>query len=113
MAKYLGRDDILQCIDERFRDVSVPEWGGTVRVRSLTGGQRSVLLSMTKDATPEDWIERLVAACVCDENGDPIFTQEDVRELKQKNSAALNRVFDAADDLNAVSDRRVDAIAGE
>ena len=111
--KYLSRDDILKCIDERFKDVEVPEWGGTVRVRSLTGAQRSKLITSSKDATVEDWIERLVAATVCDDKGEPIFTHEDVKELKNKNSAALNRVFEVADDLNAVSGRQIDSVAGE
>ena len=113
MGKYLGRDDILGCTDERFKDVSTPEWGGTVRVRSLTGHQRSKLLAQSDDTSAENWIERLVAACACDENGKPIFSQDDVKQLKEKNAAALNRVFEAADELNLFSDRSIDNLAGE
>ena len=113
MTKYLGRDDILKAIDEKFLDVEVPEWGGTVRVRSLTGLQRSQLLKASQDESIEDWIERLCAACICDENGNPVFKQEDVKELKKKNSAALNRVFNAADELNGISSKAIDDLAGE
>ena len=113
MGKYLGREDILNCTDERFKDVETPEWGGTVRVRSLTGLQRSKLLAQSDDASAENWIERLVAACACDENGEPLFETGDIEALKQKNNKALQRIFLAADDLNAFSDAAVDRLAGE
>ena len=114
MSKLLSRDDILLCTDEKFKDVEVPEWGGTVRVRSLTGLQRSQLLSaMSENAATEDWIERLVAACICNEKGGPLFSQDDVKLLKEKNSAALNRVFDAADNLNGISGKQVEEMMGE
>ena len=113
MGKYLGREDILNCIDARFQDVEVPEWDGTVRVRSLTGLQRSKLLEISEKIKTEEWIERVVAACICDENGNPIFTQEDVQKLAEKNSAALNRVFEVADRLNGMSGRSIEEIKGE
>ena len=37
---YLTRDAILQATDLTFEDVAVPEWGGVVRVRGLTGTER-------------------------------------------------------------------------
>ena len=37
---YLSRDAILQREDIKTEDVEVPEWGGTVRVRGMTGVQR-------------------------------------------------------------------------
>ena len=113
MSKYLGRDDILKVIDEKFQDVQVPEWGGTVRVRSLTGLQRSQLLKASADEAIEDWIERLCAACICDENGNPVFKSEDIKQLRNKNAAALNRVFTAADELNGISSKAIDELAGE
>jgi hypothetical protein len=39
-GSYLTRDAILQAPDLQGEDVAVPEWGGTVRVRGLSGAQR-------------------------------------------------------------------------
>ncbi len=111
--KLLGRDQILSVVDECFQDVEIPEWNGTVRVRSLTGAQRAALLNSAKKVESAEWIEKMVAASVCDEDGNPLFTQEDVGKLSQKNAAALNRIFEAADKLNGFSDRALERIAGE
>ena len=37
---YLSRDTILQREDIKTEDVEVPEWGGTVRVRGMSGVER-------------------------------------------------------------------------
>ena len=37
---YLSRDAILQREDIKTEDVEVPEWGGTVRVRGMSGVER-------------------------------------------------------------------------
>ena len=114
--KFLTRDDILAADDLPFTDVVVPEWGGKVRVRTLKGADRARLLEITggaDDGAPEDWVERLVAACACDEAGEPLFDAADLQALGQKNARVLQRIFEAADDLNAVSDRAVEDVAGK
>ena len=116
-TKFLTREQILAVDDLPHMDVDVPEWGGTVRVRTLRGTDRARLMEITADAkddgAPDDWIERLVVACTCDEAGEPLFEVADTRELHKKNAKALQRIFQAADDLNMISDAAVDRLAGE
>ena len=38
--QYLSADNILNADDFAYAEVDCPEWGGTVRIRSLSGGQR-------------------------------------------------------------------------
>ena len=115
-VKFLSRDEIMAADDLPHTDVPVPEWGGMVRVRTLRGSDRSRLMAITAGAdagAPDDWIERLVVACTCDENGEPLFEVADMQALRAKNAKALQRVFKAADDLNSISDAAVDSLAGE
>ena len=115
-TKFLNRDQVLAADDLPFTDVPVPEWGGTVRVRTLRGSDRARLMEIAAgadDKSSADWIERLVAACTCDETGEPLFEAADVQALRQKNAKALQRIFLAADDLNMISDAAVDKLAGE
>jgi hypothetical protein len=47
---------------------------------------------------------KLVASCIVTEDGEPLFTMDDIDALGQKSGAALNRVFEAAQRLSGLSD---------
>ncbi|MER7076635.1 hypothetical protein SAMN02982929_05303 [Saccharopolyspora kobensis] len=121
MAQPLSREAILAADDSNVEDVPVPQWGGTVRVRSLTGRERDRLeASMIgkngkADATRglANFRARLVAASVIDENGAPMFTEADVDALAGKSAAALDVIASAAMRLSGLSDSDVEELAGE
>lgn len=114
----LTRDQILHADDIKTGDVEVPEWGGTVRIRPLTGAQRDAFESATieqrgKNPTVnlKNLRARLVAASACDEKGRLLFTEEDVAALGRKSAKALNRVFEAAQKLSGLTDEDVAELA--
>ena len=81
----LGREAILKADDLPTEDVSVPEWGGTVRVRGLNGTQRdaywasmTIQRGKTTALDTADATAKLVARCVVGEDGEPLFAQNDV-----------------------------------
>lgn len=107
----LGRDQILAAQDLPTVDVEVPEWGGTVRVRMMTGGERDAFEAGTItrhgrkiEQNLVNIRARLVALCVVDEKGQRLFSEADAVALGQKSAAALNRVFNAAQQLNALTE---------
>lgn len=87
---YLTRDQILATADLPAEDVEVPEWGGTVRVRTMTAAERDVISGITDDI---HFMERLVAVVVIDEAGNRVFSDADVEALGKKSAHALTRVF--------------------
>lgn len=91
MGKYLTADSILQAEDFAYADVDCPEWGGTVRIRSLSGAQR-VTLKKAIDNGQSDIDEMLCVMCVVDEDGNRIFNQKQLAELSKKNTKAISRV---------------------
>lgn len=115
---FLTRDQILQANDRPTKIVPVPEWGGDVIVRGLTGAQRD---KFEQDSVERkgDKIEtnlinmraRLVALCVVDENNQRIFQDGDVRELGRKSASALERVFDVARELSGLKTQDVAELA--
>lgn len=117
--KVLKRDEILAADDIVVEDVPVPEWDGSVRVRTLKGSDRARLMALVNAADEDDekslenWIEKVIVACACDENNEPLFRAEDVDRLRQKSAAALQRIFIAADDLNLLSDLARERTKGE
>lgn len=107
----LTKDQILGAQDLSFEDVAVPEWGGTVRVKMLTGAERDAFEASTiirrgkrVDVNMVNVRARLVSLTVVDEKGGRLFSEGDVEALAKKSSAALNRVFEAARVLNGLTE---------
>jgi len=116
---YLSRDEIFEAKDVETREVDVPEWGGTVLVRGLSGYDRDAyqasMLQFQKDgaASPElgNMTAKLVSRAIVDEDGNPLFTALDVGRLGQKSAAALDRVSNVAAELSGLSQAAVEAAA--
>lgn len=114
----LTKDAILKADDLTFEDVAVPEWGGTVRVRMLTGAERdafedSVVSRKGKNVKTNlsNIRARLVALCLVDANNNRLFEDTDVRALGKKSAAALDRVFSKAQELNGLTEKDVEELA--
>ena len=112
----LTKDQILSADDRPTRMVPVPEWGGDVIVSTLTGRERdaweaSMIADDQKTMTIDDVRAKLCVKVLVDENGDRIFSDNDAEQLTLKSCAALDRVFQAAKDLNALSDEDVEELA--
>lgn len=113
----LTRDAILQAKDLPTEDVEVPEWGGTVRVRALTGAERdafeqSIIEQRGKSTKMnlQNMRAKLVALTVVDEEGNRIFSDEDAKLLGQKSASALNRIFEVAQRLSGLTPADVDEL---
>ncbi len=111
----LNREDIFKANDLKKVKIEVPEWGGHIYVRNMSGHGRRIFQNNTisKDKVPEDFVELLIIATACDKDGNLIFTMDDLPELQKKSSAVLSRIFDAAADLNALTEKSIEKISGE
>lgn len=113
---YLTHDQVLGADDLVAEDVEVPEWGGTVRVRMLTGTERDAFEEAVhgdgKKNNLANFRARLAALCMVDEQGNRLFGDNEVKQLGKKSSAALSRVFNVAIRLNKFSKTDVDELAG-
>src|SRR4051794_22108084 len=90
----LSREMILSLNDVKREAVEVPEWGGTVYVRTLSGKERRQFF--THLGTDSLTSAHMVAWCACDENGNRLFTDDDVEALLAKHRKALDRIANAA-----------------
>ena len=91
MGKYLTAESILQSDDFTFAEVECPEWGGTVRIRSLSGAQRATLKKAIDNGT-ETADEMICVMCIVDEDGNRIFNSNQIELLRKKNTNAITRV---------------------
>jgi hypothetical protein len=103
----LTREQILGASDVKREEVKVPEWGGSVLVAVMSGAARDAWEStLLTDGKPDltDARAKLAAACIVDENGQRLFSPDDVAALSQRSSVALDRVVRAARKLNKLGD---------
>jgi hypothetical protein len=109
----LTRQAILAASDLTSEEVAVPEWGGTVTVRTLTGTERNAfaasLVGPDGKVDARRYNHRLVAASMVDETGAPLFALDEVDMLAAKSGPALERVFAVAERLNGASQQAVEA----
>ncbi len=105
---YLSRESILASDDTVYEDVEVPEWGGTVRLRGLTGAERdrmeASIASNPKKPNLTNFRSRMCASSIVDESGQPVFGTADISALGNKSAAALERVFSVAIRLSGMSE---------
>jgi hypothetical protein len=112
----LTRDQILDADDRKFTDVDVPEWGGKLRVKTMTSAERQRFQAKVQaqpKGVPDDLMEQIVVACVVDENGDNLFSLEDIDILSSKSSIPIATVFSAAAELNGMTKGSIEQIKGE
>jgi len=116
----LSRDEIFAVDDLKTEEVEVPEWGGSVLVRGLTGAERdefeatTVKVDKSGKRVPdlENFRARLVALCTIDDKGQRLFkSRAEITALGNKSVSALQRVFDCAQRLNAMTEAKVEEIA--
>ncbi len=113
MSNYLSRDDILSANDIQVEELPVPEWGGVICVKTLTGEERDMLESEMISIGPNgqaknvklDALRSTVAFLgICDNDGNRLFTdKKDIDKLKKKSAAALDRVVARIQEMSAMS----------
>ena len=109
----LDRGRILSGAPLASMDVDVPEWGGAVRVREMTAGERDtfdILLVEDQHLDLRDYRAKLVAATACDEEGKLLFGQGDLEALTKLGAGAMDRLFEAAARLNHLTSGDMDAL---
>ena len=94
----LNRESILAVSDIKIEKVAVPEWGGDVYVKAMTGAEKDSyddsICSFDGEGvqmTLTDATAKLCARTICDKDGKLMFSNKDVNALSKKNGRALER----------------------
>lgn len=117
VVKLLSGEEILAAADYKFEDVEVPEWGGSVRIKSLTGSERDKFEASTIERRGKNVRQnldnlraRLVAWSAIDAGGNRLFQPYQIEELGRKSAAALDRCFAVAQRLSKLSEEDVEEL---
>lgn len=127
MTEFLSREAIRDADDIETEVVHIPQWGGSVRVRGLSGVERrrferSIRVQAkggrrrrgaAATDVKDDLRERLVIWCCVDEQGERLFTNADLEWIGEKSSAAIEQIVDVAMRLSWLGDDDMDELAEE
>jgi hypothetical protein len=117
---FLSRDQILGAEDINIRYLEVPEWGGTVRIKELTGSDRDALEASFIERNHDGSYARntvnirakYAAISIVDENGEQMFSFGDIEMLGRKSATALDRVFEAVTEASGMTKQELERIEG-
>jgi len=123
LSKDLTAEQILSANDEVVQPVEVPEWGGRVWVRGLTGAERDLFENSilegrgrNRQINLQNFRAKLVvaAAIKSEHNKSPLFDDPThVHRLGTKSARALQRVFDMAQELAGLNEQDVEQMTKE
>lgn len=124
MSKFfLTKEEILGADDRKTEEVHVPEWcpkgkdpaSAFLTVRSLDGTERDAYdAAMTKmegknvKLSLENRSVRLVAKCVVDPSGKPMFTERDILALGKKSAVPIARIAKVASRLSGIEEEQAE-----
>ena len=115
--KLLTREDILAAPDIATERVPVPEWGGEVIVKGLSGRvyddwQRALVEGSGKKAKINLTMARakLCALAVVDKDNKRIFSDTDLVALNAKCSAPLARIYKVVSRLSGLDDEELEEV---
>ncbi|MBK5206125.1 MAG: hypothetical protein JJD98_12180 [Polaromonas sp.] len=101
----LSKSAILGASDLKHEDVDVPAWGGSVRVRTMTGAERDEFRASLSAIDSKDigkFSAALLAVTLIDEAGDRLFSSDDIAALQAKSAKSLDEPASVAMRLNGL-----------
>ena len=115
----LTKQQIIDANDLETVEVEVPQWGGSVLVKPLTGKQRGWFTAQLVEQRAggrtlrlQDIQIRLCGMAIVDEDGKRMFSDNELGLLAKKSSGALQTVFEVAQRLAGLSKEQVEELAG-
>ncbi len=97
--------------------VRIPELGGDVIVRGMTGAERDAFeVSLVegrgrkREVNLKNLRAKLIAFCCIDENGNRIFSDADADALGNIRADVVNRIYTVAQKLSGISEEDADEL---
>ena len=111
----LNKNQILKAEDLKKEKVNVPEWGGEIYVRTMTGTERDSfeqeIVNTDESANLKNIRARLCVLTIIDDKGNRLFDANDIEALGRKSALVLDRIFQVAQRLNGITSEDVEELA--
>lgn len=118
----LSKNQIVAANDRPHEDVEVPEWGGNVRLRVLSGSQREAIECKLHQCRSDNtatavaaWrgLKNFTLSCaMVDEAGSQLFSEREVAVFGDKNGSVIERLYEFVLRQNAFTKAEADELRG-
>ena len=112
----LNKEAILAIRDFTMTEVDVPEWGGKVQMRPMSGKERDAFEMEIQRRTKvgsmdsENLRVMLLALSLVDEAGKSLFTLADMEALNEKSAVVICRLFEVAQKINGLTAQAIEGL---
>lgn len=114
--KSLSAEAILSADDRPSERFPVPEWGGYVWLRVMSGRERDSFEASCMNGQVANMTNvraKLAALAICDHDGNALFNDpKDIKALGEKSGAVLDRIFERASKINHIGTADMEELAG-
>jgi hypothetical protein len=86
----LSRDAIKQVNDAKLETIDVPEWGGSVCIKTLSGTERDAFEEGYSEQKMRNFRARFLVLTLCDEAGERLYADNEADELGSKSLTACS-----------------------
>jgi hypothetical protein len=97
----LTKEQILSITDQAIKEIEVPEWKGSVCIRGMTLEDVDYCQKLGEDA---ESLEKMIIRFVCDEQGNSLFSEEDIPAMKRKSIQAFKRIVNQIKAYNSIEE---------
>lgn len=106
----LNKAKILAADDVKTEAISVPEWGGDVYIKTLSGTERDAFEDAYSTDKMKNFRVRFLILTLCDGKGERLFAESEADDLGKKSATVISRLFEKAWAHNAFRSEDVDAL---
>lgn len=100
----LSKEQILNAKDYDIEKVDVPEWGGEVFLKPLSGTVRNQLVYQVQANKDLEKVQlQVLVNSICDEDGNLLFTEKDILALGKKSSTVIARLEAIASKISGLT----------
>ena len=114
----LTKAQILSSKDSKTETVSVPEWGGEVIIKLMSGAEKDAWEEECYGNREPDEQKKfrnvratLAAFIIVDDAGKQLFTVEEIEKLGEKSRTALDRIWARGSKLNKLSKSDIEELS--
>lgn len=104
------KQQILSANDTVGRQVEVPEWNVTVRIKQMSLAESMDFQAQMQDIPEGDNASSLrnmatfLSKCLCDDAGNRIFSDDEVHLLDTRSLEVIKRLVNIASEVNGIGD---------
>lgn len=113
----LTKEQIVSINDITTETVSVPEWGGDVLVKVMTGTERDAFESSIFEQKGKDIQKnlgnlraKLVSKCLVDEKGNRLFADKEIEIIGKKSAKVLDKIYEVCVKINGIGPKDVEEL---